>query len=233
MFGKVHGVQNAETHPGELVSRGFRHMRHHSVESVLPKPTKTTSKSFFGSAKRGTDGRQLQRMCLFTTAGVRTAWLGEPKQRFATFSNFFLNPAKFLSSRPKFLGGLELDGYCEEMSLAFEYQGEQHYDPDNYFHFGSPSSFRMQQDRDARKRELCEDFGVRLVVVPFFAKDKRTFVITSLLQWFSIGEILPKTMAAGKKARRSSDGTSTKHISIQEGPAIFFKSPSRQLCLHN
>ena len=159
------------------------------------------------------------------------AWRTETEVR--NIFEFLLNPAKFLSSRPKFLGGLELDGYCEEMSLAFEYQGEQHYDPDNYFHFGSPSSFRMQQDRDARKRELCEDFGVRLVVVPFFAKDKRTFVITSLLQWFSIGEILPKTMAAGKKARRSSDGTSTKHISIQEGPAIFFKSPSRQLCLHN
>ena len=99
------------------------------------------------------------------------AWRTETEVR--NIFELLLNPAKFVSSRPKFLGGLELDGYCEETSLAFEYQGEQHYDPDNYFHFGSPSSFRMQQDRDARKRELCEDFGVRLVVIPFFAKDKK------------------------------------------------------------
>ena len=46
--------------------------------------------------------------------------------------------AKFDSSHPSFLEGLQLDGYCNESSLASEYQEEQHYHPDNYFHFGSP-----------------------------------------------------------------------------------------------
>ena len=98
-------------------------------------------------------------------------------------------PARFESSFPKFLGGLQLNGYCSELSLAFEYQGEQHYDPDNYFHFGDPSSFHSQLERDDRKRQLCEEAGVRLVLVPCFANDKRLFVLTALLQWFSISEI--------------------------------------------
>ena len=98
-------------------------------------------------------------------------------------------PATFESSYPAFLGGLQLDGYCSELSLAFEYQGEQHYDPDNYFHFGDLSSFQSQLERDGRKRQLCGKAGVRLVLVPCFANDKHLFVVTALLQWFSISEI--------------------------------------------
>ena len=103
-------------------------------------------------------------------------------------------PHEFESCYPQFLEGLQLDGYCRELSLAFEYQGEQHYDPDNYFHFGDISSFEAQQERDIRKRELCKAAGVRLVLVPHFANDKRTFVVTMLLQWFSIEDITPRTL---------------------------------------
>ena len=106
------------------------------------------------------------------------------------------HPAEFVSQNPSFLNGLQLDGYCKELSLAFEYQGEQHYDADNYFHFGERSSFLAQQERDARKAKLCEAEGVRLVLVPYFANDKRTFVVTALLRWFSICEISPAFLAA-------------------------------------
>ncbi|CAE7271654.1 unnamed protein product [Symbiodinium natans] len=107
-------------------------------------------------------------------------------------------PSMFESSYPAFLGGLQLDGYCSELSLAFEYQGEQHYDPDNYFHFGDPSSFQSQLERDERKRQLCEGAGVRLVLVPCFANDKRLFVLTALLQWFSMAQItVPMLSQAG------------------------------------
>ncbi|CAE6973403.1 unnamed protein product [Symbiodinium natans] len=109
---------------------------------------------------------------------------------------FIFHPFQFVSSYPSFLEGLQLDGYCPELRLAFEYQGQQHYDPNNYFHFGDPSSFRAQQERDSRKERLCRENGVRLVLVPFFAKDKRTFVVSALLQWFAISEVTPVALVA-------------------------------------
>ena len=113
-------------------------------------------------------------------------------------------PSKFESCYPKFLQGLQLDGYCGELSLAFEYQGEQHYHPENYFHFGDISSFEAQQERDIRKQELCQAAGVRLVLVPYFANDKRTFVVTALLQWFSIEEIAPIVLPLHRTCREES-----------------------------
>ncbi|CAE7214141.1 unnamed protein product [Symbiodinium natans] len=108
-------------------------------------------------------------------------------------------PSTFESSYPEFLGGLQLDGYCSELSLAFEYQGEQHFDPDNYYHFGDPRSFERQLERDVRKRQLCEEMGVRLVLVPYFASDKRLFVLTALLQWFSIAQITARMLPSAKQ----------------------------------
>eukprot|EP00439_Symbiodinium_sp_Y106_P037894 s2725_g4.t1 len=104
------------------------------------------------------------------------------------------HPASFPTCYPPFLERLQLDGYCLDLGLAFEYQGEQHYDPENYFHFGEPSSFRAQRERDARKVDLCTEAGVRLLIVPCFVNDKRTFVLTALLQWFSWAQITPKEL---------------------------------------
>ena len=101
------------------------------------------------------------------------------------------HPAMFPSCWPSFLESMQLDGYCPDSSLAFEYQGEQHYDPENYFHFGDIASFHAQQRRDASKAELCKDAGVRLLIIPCFVNDKRTFVLTALLQWFSWAQIAP------------------------------------------
>ena len=127
-----------------------------------------------------------------------SAWKTEAEIRSILEAIF--DPARFESSYPKFLGGLQLDGYCSRLSLAFEYQGEQHFDPDNYFHFGDRSSFQSQLERDDRKRQLCEEAGVRLVLVPCFANDKRLFVLTALLQWFSIAQITAPMLALPRSA---------------------------------
>ena len=79
--------------------------------------------------------------------------------------------APFPRTRPAFLraeGGrssLELDGYNESLSLAFEHHGDQHYRRLKYFH-PKQERFDAQQERDSRKRHLCELNGVRLLVVP-------------------------------------------------------------------
>lgn len=58
---------------------------------------------------------------------------------------------------------LELDGYCEELGVAFEHQGNQHYSTK----YLSPShNLAAIQKRDRRKRLLCRKRGVKLLAVP-------------------------------------------------------------------
>ncbi|CAE7259938.1 unnamed protein product [Symbiodinium microadriaticum] len=117
-------------------------------------------------------------------AAKNRALRAEPEVR-RIFEEIFFT-AKFKTSFPRFLSGLQLDGHCAEMHLAFEYQGEQHYDPDHFFHSRDPQGFSKQRERDARKATLCERAGIRLVVVPCFVKDKRTFIQLALLRWFTV-----------------------------------------------
>jgi hypothetical protein len=61
----------------------------------------------------------------------------------------------------RWLGRLSVDIYVPSINVAFEYQGEQHYKPIDFF--GGVKSFRATQVRDARKRELLARHGVHLV----------------------------------------------------------------------
>ena len=58
------------------------------------------------------------------------------------------------------------DGYCKELSLAFEYQGIQHYEPSSVFHAGRQTLGQRKAD-DARKRKLCRPNGVHLLAIPY------------------------------------------------------------------
>ncbi len=86
----------------------------------------------------------------------------------AFFEQLFNKP--FPKAFPKWLenerkGQMELDGYCEELKLAFEHQGRQHYHMDNPF-INSHSEFTLRQKDDERKRELCKEYGVVLLEIP-------------------------------------------------------------------
>ena len=118
---------------------------------------------------------------------ARSQWRTESEVR-QLFESIFC-PHKFPPSFPAFLAGLELDGYSVALNLAFEYHGEQHFNPDNYFNSLGPDRFSKQRERDARKLQLCKRFGVRLLVVPYFIRDKRNFVLLSLLHWFRMSEV--------------------------------------------
>jgi len=80
-------------------------------------------------------------------------------------------PYKFPSSHPKFLKikkrkkGLELDGYCKELNLAFEYDGEQHFDK-NHMWYSEEGVLR-----DRLKDELCNKKGVTLIRIPYTEKE--------------------------------------------------------------
>jgi hypothetical protein len=61
---------------------------------------------------------------------------------------------------------LELDCYNEELKLAVEYNGIQHYVWPNFTN-QSRSTFISQLRRDRLKRDLCVVHGVDLLVVPY------------------------------------------------------------------
>ena len=74
---------------------------------------------------------------------------------------------KFPTKRPKFLKGLELDGYNEELNLAFEYNGKQHYQYNKHFHRGDPELFEKQKSRDRKKYRICAEKNINLIIIPY------------------------------------------------------------------
>jgi hypothetical protein len=74
------------------------------------------------------------------------------------------------------LEGLELDGYCKELNVAFEYQGEQHYKDVPHFHRGI-KTFKKQQERDAEKRKKCKLKHITLIEIPYTKSIEDTLLV--------------------------------------------------------
>lgn len=78
----------------------------------------------------------------------------------------------FTNQRPDWLRNpetgrnLELDCYNEELKIAVEYNGAQHYQWPN-FTGQSKAEFESQLRRDAFKSKMCEKRGVYLLIVPY------------------------------------------------------------------
>ncbi len=69
---------------------------------------------------------------------------------------------------------MELDIYIPSLALAFEYQGEHHYQ----FHYlyGSPE---LHQQRDQEKRALCQRARITLIEIPYWwNKEKGSLLAT-------------------------------------------------------
>lgn len=90
---------------------------------------------------------------------------------------------KFVKCRPDWLEGLELDGYCDELKMAFEYNGEQHYKVIPAWHKNGEDDLDDQRERDTRKILRCAQKRVKLLIIPCWIKDKLKF-ITGLLRAF-------------------------------------------------
>lgn len=64
---------------------------------------------------------------------------------------------------PKWLGRQHLDIYIPEFNIGIEYQGVQHYRPVDFF--GGVEAFEKGQERDLRKKKLCDEHGCHIVYV--------------------------------------------------------------------
>ena len=91
-------------------------------------------------------------------------WKNEERCR-NTFENLFPG-YKFKKCRPGFLEKLEFDGYCSKLSLAFEFDGKQHFEWVKKFH-KTKKKFENQKLRDRKKNRLCIENGVKLIRIPY------------------------------------------------------------------
>jgi hypothetical protein len=103
------------------------------------------------------------------------------KETREIFESIFGKP--FPSVRPDFLKNpksgvnLELDGFCEELMIAFEYDGEFHY-KENPFR---KNGLKKQQEIDKIKNELCVKNNITLYRVPYLHKNNLKEYINSII----------------------------------------------------
>lgn len=87
----------------------------------------------------------------------------------------------FLKARPAFLKNplsgsrLELDCYNEDLQIALEYQGIQHYKYTPFFH-KTKDQFINQLYRDNLKRHLCHKYNILLIEIPFNIAHQHLFI---------------------------------------------------------
>jgi len=81
---------------------------------------------------------------------------------------------EFPKIRPEWLTNengnrLELDGYCEELNIAFEYNGRQHYEIVKDFKM-TEEDLLFTQEMDKIKKEKCLERDIILYIIPQFKK---------------------------------------------------------------
>jgi hypothetical protein len=66
---------------------------------------------------------------------------------------------------------MELDIFIPSLSLAFEYQGEQHYRNNAII-----GNFEASQIRDQEKQAKCRQFGITLLHIPYWWKKDKEYL---------------------------------------------------------
>lgn len=91
--------------------------------------------------------------------------------------------AKFPTSRPEWLGGLELDGYNEKLGVGFEFQGPQHTKYSTRYD-GDYIGYARRVTDDKYKVAMSADMGKCLVIVDYIVKDPRAYIISRLHDYY-------------------------------------------------
>ena len=60
---------------------------------------------------------------------------------------------------------MSYDIFIQELNVAIEYQGKQHFEPIDFF--GGEDSFEKTKIRDEEKRKLSAEHGIKLVYINF------------------------------------------------------------------
>lgn len=105
--------------------------------------------------------------------------------------------AQFERARPTWLIGakgkpLELDLYSPVLNIGVEVQGPYHFHP-----IQGDELLALQQARDAMKRTLCAERGVRLLVVEAGALDRQVLRLRGEAQAAALRNLLARAEATG------------------------------------
>lgn len=68
---------------------------------------------------------------------------------------------------------MELDLYNEQLKIAIEYNGRQHYEYVPFFHKKGMKDFEAQVRRDNYKLDLCDEHDVYVITVPYYLPDDK------------------------------------------------------------
>ncbi|OGS71541.1 MAG: hypothetical protein A3F91_08355 [Flavobacteria bacterium RIFCSPLOWO2_12_FULL_35_11] len=94
---------------------------------------------------------------------VGEGWISETIL-FYMLKKYFGNSTSILHhGKPKWLGRQHFDIYMPEYNIAIEYQGEQHYQPIDFF--GGKESFKANKLRDERKKSIAKENNCHLICV--------------------------------------------------------------------
>lgn len=105
---------------------------------------------------------------------VGEGWVSETKIYYLIKKHFGNQTSILHHGRPKWLGRQHFDIYLPEYNLAIEFQGEQHYQPIDFF--GGKESFEKNKVRDERKKVLAKENNCHLICVD------KNYIDTDLIQ---------------------------------------------------
>ena len=80
--------------------------------------------------------------------------------------------------KSSFGGQMSYDIYISKLRVAIEYQGEQHFQPVEYF--GGKESFEKVQQRDEEKRNLSKEYGIKLVYINYWEDITEKLIIEKI-----------------------------------------------------
>lgn len=92
-----------------------------------------------------------------------TTYLNEQRCRYILETLF---DSKFIKNR-SILNGYELDGYNENLNLAFEYHGKQHFEHVEFFYSRGGMDINGRIERDRLKEIHCAELDIELLVIPY------------------------------------------------------------------
>jgi hypothetical protein len=94
--------------------------------------------------------------------------------------NFTYNEYNFEWLRDK--ARLQLDFYLSDYNVAIECQGRQHFEVID--HFGGKNGLKETQERDCIKKNLCEEYGIKLYYISYNdnVEEKMNNILKELLE---------------------------------------------------